>query len=793
MIRNSFILGAFIAYLLSVSTHAAPDLTKGDKKPEDAKHDWNLGATGARGWMHSDKMVTTEARQIAITKVAEGSPADGVLQVGDVILGIGGKPFSHDARFAFGKALTAAESTAGEGKLQLIRWRDGKEEQVTVNLPVLGDYSATTPFGCPKSKLILERGCEALAKKIEAPNYRENPITRSLNAIALLASGEEKYLPIIKKEAEWAANYSEGGYKTWYYGYVISFLAEYVIATGDDSVMPGLRRLTLDAVKGQSDVGSWGHKFAGADGRLMGYGMMNAPGVPLTIALVLAREAGVDQPEVGQAIERSTRLLRFYVGKGSIPYGDHNPWTETHDDNGKNGMGAVLFNLLGEKEGADFFSKMSIACHGARRDGGHTGNFFNITWALPGVAQAGPNATGAWMKEYGSWYFDMARLWDYSYRHQGPPGKRTDSYSNWDCTGAYLIAYAMPLKKIHLTGKKSSSIPVMSMEEAKKLILDGHGWTNKDRHSGYDSLNGDMLFDRLSSWSPTVRERAATAISRKKNFPADNIIKLLEAPSVYSRLGACETLKRMRSKPAAAVPLLQQSLKHEDMWVRIKAVEALAAIGEPAAPALGEIMNLLTEVDTTRDPRGMQQRYIAYAFFKNNSKLLDKALNELDTALIVKAVQAVLQNEDGRARGTVNSVYKKLSPEQLNNLLPAIFGATMKPAPSGVMFADQIQVAGLELMTRERIKEGMPAIVHYLANQNKWASEKRTPNVLKLLLNYGTHARSVISDLEKVAADYADGEENFPMHLSKQKAEAVRKTIEDIKASKDTPELRSIK
>ena len=167
------------------------------------------------------------------------------------------------------------------------------------------------------------------------------------------------------------------------------------MATGDRSVMPGLRRLALEAAKGQSAVGSWGHGFAIPDGRLGGYGMMNAPGLPLTISLVLAREAGVKDPEVSNAIERSARLLRFYIGKGAIPYGDYHPWIETHEDNGKCGMAAVLFNLLGEANGAEFFSRMSIAAHGPERDGGHTGNYFNILWALPGVAQSGPHATGA--------------------------------------------------------------------------------------------------------------------------------------------------------------------------------------------------------------------------------------------------------------------------------------------------------------------------------------------------------------------------------------------------------------
>ena len=42
---------------------------------------------------------TTDARQILITDVAKGSPADGVLAKGDVVLGVGGKPFADDAPY----------------------------------------------------------------------------------------------------------------------------------------------------------------------------------------------------------------------------------------------------------------------------------------------------------------------------------------------------------------------------------------------------------------------------------------------------------------------------------------------------------------------------------------------------------------------------------------------------------------------------------------------------------------------------------------------------------------------
>ena len=239
-----------------------PDFTKGNKIPEGATHDWTLGATGARGWIYTDGGETSDARQISITKVDKGSPADGKLVVGDVILGVADKPFAYDPRTELGKALTTAESDEGKGSLSLIRWRDGKQENVVIKLPVLGNYSATAPFNCPKSKRILEQGCAALAKRVADPKYQQNPISRSLNALALLASGDPTYLPIVKKEAEWASNYTADAMATWYYGYVIMLLSEYHMATGDDSVMPGLKRLALEAANGQSIVGSWGHKFA---------------------------------------------------------------------------------------------------------------------------------------------------------------------------------------------------------------------------------------------------------------------------------------------------------------------------------------------------------------------------------------------------------------------------------------------------------------------------------------------------------------------------------------------------
>lgn len=798
MIKPPFLAPVCAAlFAITSNVHAAggggpltmPDFTKGDAIPAKARHDWNLGPTGLRGWMFCDRMVTTDARQISVTKVDPGSPADGIFAVGDVILGVGGKPFSFDPRTELGRAITAAETEQGEGKLALTRWRAGKEEQVVLKLPVLGTYSATAPYDCRKSKQILDQGIKALAARVANPDYpkRIEPITRSLNALALLASGEAEYLPLVKKEAEWASNFTTNGYRTWYYGYVTILVAEYVMATGDQSVMPGLRRLALESAKGQSAVGSWGHNFATPDGRLSGYGMMNSPGLPLTISLVMARAAGVKEPEIEKAIDLSAKLMRFYIGKGCVPYGDHEPWMETHEDNGKCGMATVLFQLLGEAKGSEFFARMSLASHGPERDCGHTGNFFNLLWSLPAVAQNGPQATGAWMREYGAWSFDLARRWDGSYLHQGPPEPEPDSYSGWDSTGAYLLSYALPLRKIYLTGKKQAIVPQLDAATAQSLILDGRGWSNKDRNSAYDSLPSDVLIERLTSWSPIVRERAAMAFSRRKGgMPIPAYIKLLGSTELEARYGACEALKRAGGAAAPAIPELLKLLDHQDLWLRVKAAEALSFIGKPAMEALPTLLERLAKGPTPEDPRGMEQRYLCTAVFE---KLLKNSVEGVDPAALRKAILAGLGNQDGHARSIVGTVYKKLSFEQIKPLLPAIREALVNQAPSGEMFAEEVRLAGLEVLAAHHIEEGMQDAADYIRNQNKWASEKRTPEILKILVTYGARAKAVVPHLEETAAQFDQGEKDFPKQLSKQKAEAVRNTIARIQASDSNPEL----
>jgi hypothetical protein len=223
--------------------------------------------------------------------------------------------------------------------------------------------------------------------------------------------------------------------------------------------------------------------------------------------------------------------------------------------------------------------------------------------------------------------------------------------------------------------------------------------------------------------------------------------------------------------------------------LRIKAAETLSHIGAPAMPALPLLLERLTHGPSKSDPRGMEQRYLCFSVF---GTMLNRSLDGVDRGLLLSAVAAGLRNEDGRARSSIAEVYKMLSYEEIEPLLPAILDAAAKPAPSGEMFADGIRVAGLEVLAAHHVAEGIPAITDYIMNQNKWASEKRTPELLKILVSYGANAKSAIPELRKAAEIFDSGEKDFPKRLSADKAADVRKAVAEIEAATEKPELRRI-
>ncbi|MFZ9795826.1 MAG: HEAT repeat domain-containing protein, partial [Ilumatobacteraceae bacterium] len=79
-------------------------------------------------------------------------------------------------------------------------------------------------------------------------------------------------------------------------------------------------------------------------------------------------------------------------------------------------------------------------------------------------------------------------------------------------------------------------------------------WSFDPANSAYDALGGDLLFERLGSWSPIVRDRAAMALARRKDAPVEPLVAMLDSPSLDARLGACQALEQLRGRAEPAVP-----------------------------------------------------------------------------------------------------------------------------------------------------------------------------------------------------------------------------------------------
>lgn len=792
------VLASILSIGLPLAARAAeappmPDFTRGDKPGKD--HDWTLGPTGARGWIYTANGHSREARQILVTAVAKESPADGALAVGDVILGVDGNNFSGDARIQVANAIAAAESEQGGGRLLLLSWRSGKAAPVELKLPVLGGCSATAPYDCPKSKRIFELGCASLAKRMSEANYGKgmHGITRSLNALALLAGGKQEHLPLVKREAQWAANFTDSGFLSWSYGFVMMFLGEYVMATGDQSVLPGLTRLALETARGQSAVGTWGHRFSPNGYNLMGYGAMNAPGLPLTIGMVLAREAGVKHPDLDKGIVKAAGFLRWYVNKGAVPYGDHQPFF-AHEDNGKCSAAAVLFDLLGDREAAEFFAKMSTAAY-SERERGHTGNFFNLLWAQLGVARTGPLGIGAYMKEQ-AWYYDLARGWDTSFVYQGSPVGEEEhgKYTGWDMSGSFLLGCALPLKSLRLTGKKGFSVPPLTAAQVAEVIAAGRDFAYKGDANPYDKLTTEQLLAGLASWSPFVRGRSAAALGKRPGNVLPEVLKLLAGESRDARYGAVEAIGALGPRADAAAPQLRALLTGPDPWLQCLAAEALPNLGAAARQASVSDLLAMTLRPNPADPRRMTQRSAAVALFspypgrREPKSILTQSLDGVDRKLLHPAVQSLLQNEDSVARASVKQTFDDLSDRDLVELLPAISQAVARPAPSNEMFGDGIRLAGLDLLSRLRIREGM-ALCVTLVEPDRWGAGNRLKPCLDYLTRYGSHAKALLPQLQELRSHYTAQKRDAS---AAQRLKLVDHAIAKITASTATPTLVSV-
>lgn len=788
-------LATFLAVLLLVGPlgFAAPkpkgaliDLTK--SKPDKTNNDYNLGPTGALGWMYVESGMTEEARQILITKVEKGSPADGKLEVDDVILGVFGQPFTTDARRTFGLAIGRAE--AADGVLPLTVWRSNKTETVILQLQVMGAYSETSPYNCPKAAKILEQGLAVIAKNI-GKDARFH-----INELALLASGKPEYLDLVRKRAQevaaatpdgealWSKS-NHGGMHAWGHGYSNLFLCEYYLATGDKSVLPAIRSYTTTIARGQGHFGTWGHGYVPPtkDGKLHGpvppYGPVNASGLPCFVSIILALKCGIEDPELLPAIDRANQFFGYYSGKGSIPYGEHRPGP-VHDDNGKSSMTAVAFTLEGRKPEAQFFAKMVTASYESR-EWGHTGNGFSYLWGPIAANCGGPKAMAAFMKEL-RWYYDLARRWDGSFVNVGTGGGTSSAYYAISATGSYMLGYAVPLKKLAITGRNAQSDLWLSDKDIAEAIA-AERWVGA---GSYDKRPVQQLLDGLGSWSPRERIESAQELAKRKDDVLQQLVEMTKSKNPNARLGAVNALGELRKRAIPALDTLAALLHDDDRWLRVQTSEALRTIGADAKAVLPQMLKAATVKDTT-DPMQFGVGALAYALFYPGGAYGPKGIlaekgsfEAIPKEQIYPVIRMVAVNPDSAARGCLKSAYANFTLEDLQALAPEVVTSISEMATANAMFSKGIRLAGIQAMARLKIEEGIPLTI-MMMNLPDWGKAYIRAESLKVLKEYRGAAKSVVPDLKKIADE-----------SPKEKA-AIMEVVSLIESDTNPPKLISLK
>lgn len=828
-IKTIGLLAALAMGIISPLFSQVPDLTasgaiaalKTDPKSTPAYgQTYNLGATGLRGWIYTkaaDNLdaaqgrTTLASRQILVTHVGAASPADGVVKVDDVILGLDGKSFSDDARKSIALAIQEAETEAKGGVLKLTVSRGGQNQEISIKLAVLGTYSATAPWDCPKSKRIFEAACKDLEKEELKADW-SGPI----KGLALLATGNPEYLPKLQEFARRLAAIEVDPDKkpaganwgsTWDTGNRSIFLCEYFLITKDKEVLPAITKTTLMLARGQSMYGTFGHGFAALtkEGKFNGsvppYGPVNQAGLPANLAIVLGKKCGVKNPEVDQAIVRAAGFFGYFADKGAIPYGEHAPWPY-HENNGKNALCALMFAAMGDKpKETEYFARMATAGY-PNREYGHTGQGFAYLWSALGAAVGGPETAAAFFGK-SSWHLDLVRRSDGSFTYDGAEqygaGETHDdtyygnsSYNGLSPAATYVLTYALPLRKLVITGHNANAKGWLAKTDASKTVAAGH--FDLDRRA----MSPAELISAFDNWSPIVRgwaaQELATRPESKTKLP--ELIKIAESGNAHQVQGACEALGLINTPEA--LPVLVKQLVHPDRWVRYKAAEAVKKMGGNAKPAIEDILKALVTTaepswpirweDSVQFAHGM----LASAVF---SGPLRDELNKVDPKLRNEAIRAVSTNPDGMARATLEHCFQnQLTEEDVIALAPVILAAVESPSPADTMFNNSIRMAGLKALTKYHFEEGIAAAVGLAKTQGGHGSQSRTGEIMKMITGYGSAAKPQVPALmELIASLNAEVERReFPGgELNNMRVGAVEEAIKVIEAATEHPQLRS--
>lgn len=228
------------------------------------------------------------------------------------------------------------DSQGKDGKLDLIVWPGGvksAEKVVSLQIPAIGRFSPTWPYNCPRSDKLMVDLCDFLADEYKRAGKFESQVqTHSASVLALMASGDKKYDPLLRgiMASYGSKRYdpnSEVGFPAWSYGYDGIVMAEYYRLHKDRSLLPAIESLNRCLELGQTpDSGGYSHKpFPAiqqrvASGGPKGYGDMAMPGGLAMLAMSVMKESGLPYP-----VAPRDRIHQSYLcsmnASGGVDYG----------------------------------------------------------------------------------------------------------------------------------------------------------------------------------------------------------------------------------------------------------------------------------------------------------------------------------------------------------------------------------------------------------------------------------------------------------------------------------------
>lgn len=497
-----FIVSILVLWAISLNAqvdyneNGFPWKEKTNKGPDAEVPGWyyNLGITGMRAQLDPQN-----PKYLLVKYIFKKSPAYGKVQPGDLIIKAGKYTFNTAHKDGYGMdkfgadgpvldfamALEDAQGWSGKGNLSITVLREGNKKNIDLNVgSSYGQYTKYFPENCQKSDKISKELCEYIAKNQQPNGSFGSPVENLYAPLALMASGESKYMRNVKRNVYHQAEITNAelvkeGLTNWKYMTAGIVLSEYYLKTKDSKILkelqeiydflyksqyvdlsqlhPNQKNTHPDATpKTKDDAnGGWGHNPG-----FEGYGpiaMITGEGA---LAFALMHKCGIKIDR-----DRHERAYNF-LARGTSNNGytwyadDSNPNNKSWADMGRTGAGAVA-NYLSPYSDTKYKKKALLQ---AKLIGKHPQSFPD-THGSP-ILGMGFTALAAHidkdsfrkLMDNNKWWFTLAQCHDGSFYYQ--PNRDNAGYGgNSRIKASAVTAFIFLMKKQNLTVTKANGSP----------------------------------------------------------------------------------------------------------------------------------------------------------------------------------------------------------------------------------------------------------------------------------------------------------------------------------------------